>query len=162
MNIPANSSNFLGVGNWIYEDQEFFHPSLTQVRQVEVIASRLSGNDTILDPFHITLYNYSQQNRTSETTDYYADTPGVTAGPVTHFFSVPSGWVLFNSVIISNPENYPTSVCVTVILWYQKIDPFWQSSYYLSLILLATGICAVSMFLIKGRFHDQSPVKTNE
>lgn len=131
----------------------FFHVDTGDLKQVEVIViqgpagyTSVLGNTTqLLDPFEITLLSLGVA-QISFTTD-----GGLSAGPVRHVFDFPNEWTSLDGVRISNPENNPVAVAVTVIFHRQVMDTLWQGIMYLGLSLAGIGAITTGFALYKRR-----------
>jgi hypothetical protein len=131
----------------------FFHVQTGDMKQVEVIViqgpagySSVLGNTTqVLHPFEITLLSLGIA-QSSFTTDI-----GLAAGPVRHIFDFPEGWTSLDGVRISNPENNPVTVTVTIIFHRQVMDTSLQAIMYLGLSLAGIGAIAIGFAVHKSR-----------
>jgi len=132
-----------------------FNVQTADLKQVEVIVTQgpsgyysVLGNTTqLLHPFEIVLLNLGA----GQVSSFTAGSAGLSAGPVRHVFDFPNGWTSLDGVRISNPENSPVAVAVTVIFHRQVMDSLWQGILYFGLSLAGIGAVIVGFAVHKSR-----------
>lgn len=64
-------------------------------------------------------------------------------GVAAHLFDIPSDWEFGFYVRVTNPENYPVCLVVTVLLYGQVVDNTWRTALIVGIASVILGLATV-------------------